>query len=161
MEIYSTVGIIVCIVMLVSGYKSFKQPESKLFRMSAWISAATLGIMLFVDSVFGIIPRQVERENLTITRSEAESLAAAMIDTEKFLMGVDGIKAVNFSDDNGNLKITVRVKQTMNDENIRELKDEIYREFLHNLVDEFDDPDDFIFYYEKGHRKINISVLNE
>ena len=56
MEIYSTVGMIVCIVMLVSGYKSFKQPESKLFRMSAWISAATLGIMLFIDSIFVIIP---------------------------------------------------------------------------------------------------------
>lgn len=141
MAIYSALGMLVCIVMLVSGYKSFRKPESTFFRMSAWGSAAILGVMLFIDSVFGIVPRSLSEEEFTMTRTNAKAIAAAMNDTKEFLMRVQGIESVNFSNDNGKLRILVKVF-SMSDEDIEELEHEVQREFLHNLIDEIENPND-------------------
>ena len=134
MEIYLAVGTAFCIAMLISGYKSFRCPESRFYRMTAWVSSALLGMLLFADSVLGIIPRQEP------TQAEAETLAAAMKDTEKFLMRLPEVKQVEYSRDNGKLKIIVTVSSAMNEDTVLEFKDEIAREFLHNVVDELDTP---------------------
>lgn len=139
-EIYLTVGTSICIVMLISGYKSFRQPNSQFYRMAAWSSAAVLGIVLFVDSIFSILPRKEPQVML-----EAETLVAAMKDTEEFLMRIPEVKRVEYSDDKGKLKMSVTVSSTMNDDDIAEFKDEITREFLHNLIDETDDPQVFLW----------------
>ena len=97
--------------------------------------------MLFIDSVFGIVPRPLSEEEFTMTRTNAKAIAAAMNDTKEFLMRVQGIESVNFSNDNGKLRILVKVF-SMSDEDIEELEHEVQREFLHNLIDEIENPND-------------------
>ena len=132
-EIYATIGTMTCVMMLVSGYKSYKKPESKFFRLMSWGSAAILGIMLFVDSMIGIVPRHAVKN---FSDKEIETLVIAMKDTEEFLKRIPEVESVNYSSEEEKMIITVYVSPMMSKTNMEELKEEVGREFMHNLIDE-------------------------
>lgn len=135
-EIYSVIGIVVCVAMVISGIKSAMSPESRLYRLSVWLFASILCIMLLADTIIGIVPRK--ETPITMTRAEAESIAAAMKDTENFLLKLPSVERVDFSNDSGGLKISVVLSSPMDEEKIEEFKEEIIREFFHNVIDEVD-----------------------
>lgn len=155
MEIYSLIGYLVCVVMLVSGYKSIRKPEKREYRISAWLSAAVLGIMLLSDNFLGITVVKMEQEKNQI---DARTLAAAMKDTKRFLLSVEGIKRVDFFSDDEGLVIKIEVSSTMSGENIRELENEVTREFLHNVIDEIDNPQKKLM---RGAYSVNVSIRSE
>lgn len=135
-EIYSVIGIMVCVAMVISGIKSVMSPESRLYRLSVWLFASILCIMLLADTIVGIVPRK--EPPITMTRAEAESIAAAMKNTENFLLKLTSVERVDFSNDNGGLKISVVLSSSMDEEKTEEFKEEIIREFFHNVIDEMD-----------------------
>lgn len=132
-EIYATIGTMTCVVMLASGYKSYKNPESKYYRLMSWVNAAILGIMLFVDSMIGIVPRHAVKN---FSDKEIETMVVAMKDTEEFLKRIPEVESVNYSSEEEKMIITVYVSPMMSKTNMEELKEEIGREFMHNLIDE-------------------------
>lgn len=154
METYTLIGTIICIVMIVSGYKSIREPESRFLRMAAWVSTAILGIFLFFINV----GNEDKGKDMSMKDKEIRAYVSAMKETENFLLRIPEVKQVKYSSSEGELKITVMVSTRMGDDDILEFKEEIAREFLHNLIDESEKPEDFLII---GGGKLNIELLTE
>lgn len=143
--VYSIVGAVVFVALLVSAYKFFRW-RTNFARVMFWGCAVVLAALVYADDRLSITQPALQRSPTALTDDETQSLAATFKETENELLKFREVDAVYFSTNYNTcaLEIKLVVNDLAGEKFLREIEDETIRTFLHAAVDNWYSPSTLI-----------------